>query len=151
MGRPTARHCGGCACERPSSGFTLVETLAAGLILTISAVAIGTAVSQDLRSLMAAREYARAAELLDRTMARVDVIGPARLLVGGPTEGPCDAPDERFSWSVAIEPRLAGSLYEVAVSVSWPTAGGSVRSVSARTLLNDPPGARSTELEWSDL
>ena len=46
-------------------GFTIVEALVAGVILSLSAVALGATVSHCMRSLTLARDYQRAAELLD--------------------------------------------------------------------------------------
>ena len=56
-------------------GFTLIETLVAGVILALSAVAIGSTVSHCMRSLTLARDYQTAAELLDRTFTKIDIIG----------------------------------------------------------------------------
>ncbi len=132
-------------------GFTIVEALLAGVVLTLSASVLGLAVSQAMRSLTAARDYQQAAELLDRTLTKVDMIGPTRLYYEGPAEGVFDSPHERFAWRVAVSPVGEGDLYEVTVSVMWPRPGGSVGSASATTLLNDPQGARSALLGWDNI
>ena len=137
--------------ERLAGGFTLVEALAAGVILAISAVALGAIAGASVRSLGRAREYQTAAALLDEVLTRVDLVGPARLSTEGTTEGVFAPPRERYSWSVTISPELEGYLYDVSVRVQWPTAGGRVRSAEAQTLLNDPPGARDATAMWDDL
>ena len=134
-----------------SHGFTLVETLAAAMILALAAAVLGTAVAQGMRSLARARDYQRAAELLDRTLTKIDTIGPARLLAEGQTEGAFDPPHDRFAWAADIVPRPEGHLYDVTVRVWWLTPGGGRRSAEAQTRLNDPPGSRPTELNWGDL
>ena len=142
MGRPQ---------RRLNGGFTLVEALAAGVILAVSAVALGAIASASVRSLGRAREVQRTAGLLDGVLTRVDVIGPARLSSEGTTAGQFNPPDEGYSWSVTISPELEGHLYNVTVRVQWRTAEGRPRSVDAQTLLNDPPGARDSTIMWDDL
>lgn len=136
--------------HRHRSGFTLVEALAAGMILAVSAGAIGSAVSHSLQSLRLARDTQRAAELLDQTVTRIDLIGPERLLREGPLQGAFDRPDEKYSWEATITSRSQGHLYDVSVLVSWPEGRGR-RTAQVQTRLNDPPGSRNTSMRWSDL
>ena len=136
--------------QRHRKGFTVVEALAAGVILAISAAVIGTSVSQALASLQLARDYQLAAELLDATLTKIDLIGPVRLVWEGPTEGQFPPPLDRFTWQADIDARLEGSLYEVTVRILWQTATGQ-RSVQAQTLLNDPLNSRKAELDWEHL
>ena len=137
--------------KRQAGGFTLVEVLVAGVILALSAVALGVTISQSIRSLALARDYQRAAELLDETLTKIDLIGPSRLLFEGPTEDVFRPPHEKFAWQAQIEPRTQGHLYEVTVRILWETPGGTQRSIEAQTLLNDPPDSRPTELDWDSL
>ncbi|MCK4850066.1 MAG: prepilin-type N-terminal cleavage/methylation domain-containing protein [Phycisphaerae bacterium] len=142
--------------SRPTSertaGFTLVEVLVAGVILALSAGALGLTISQSMRSLALARDYQQAAELLDKTFTKIDLIGPALLHYEGPTEGIFDeARHERFAWQAKIDSRLEGNLYEVTVRILWETPSGKGRFIEAQTLLNDPPGSRPSELYWDEL
>ena len=138
--------------QRRSGGFSLVEALAAGMILAASAIVIGGGVTQAMRSQSIVRDTLWAAELLDHVLTQIDMIGPARLYYGhAPTQGPLD---ERFSWQAKVEPQLEGDLYEVTVQINWqaPHAGESAsRVVKAHTLINDAPGSRNLTLEWEDL
>jgi hypothetical protein len=118
----------------------------------LSAGALGLTLSQSMQSLSLARDYQRAAELLDRTFTKIDLIGPARMYDEGPNEGFFEeAQNERFAWQVKIDTRLEENLYEVTVQIMWQTSGGRTRSIEAQTLLNDPPGSRSSELYWDEL
>lgn len=137
--------------RRRRGGFTLIETLAAGVILALSAAVLSTAVRQAMRSLALARDYQRAAELIDRTLTKIDLIGPARLMIEGPTGGVFRPPHEQFAWQARIESRVEGHLYEVTVQVSWPAPGGKTRSAEVQTFLNDPPRSRPESLLWEDL
>ncbi len=136
---------------RPRRGFTLVEVLVAGVILALSAVALGLTVSNCMNSLTLARDFQRAAELLDKTFTKIDIIGPSTLLYEGPTDGRFEEPNDRFAWKADIEARLEGNLYEVTVSILWQTPSGKIRSIQAQTLLNDPPDTATSELYWEDL
>ena len=137
--------------RRHSGGFTLAEAMLAGAVLAMAGFVLGLIVTRSMRSLTRARDTQQAAELLDRTLTRIDLIGPARLVAEGPTEGVFLPPHDRFAWRAEIAPRLEGNLYEVTVHVAWHTPGGQRRSARLQTLLNDPPGARPEELQWGDL
>ena len=137
--------------KRQTSGFTLVEVLVAGVVLALSAAVLGTTISQGMHSLALARDYQQAAELLDETLTKIDIVGPARLLYEGPLEDFFDSPHDGFAWQANIEQRTEGYLYEVTVSILWTTPAGEQRSVQGQTLLNDPPDSRPSELDWYSL
>lgn len=148
---PTRRfHHGSRQARRNRRGFTLVEALAAGVVLAMTAVVIGGAVTRSIHALTISRDLQRASELLEATMTRIDLIGPARLMSEGPTEGRFDPPDDRFSWEAQIESLVETDLYEVTLTVRWPGAGGT-RSAQLVTRLYDPPGMRDSQLQWEDL
>ncbi|KPK82648.1 MAG: hypothetical protein AMJ81_09670 [Phycisphaerae bacterium SM23_33] len=120
------------------------------MVLALAAAVIAMGTSQTLESLELARDYQQAAELLDRLLTKIDLIGPERLLREGPLQGQFDPPEHRFTWAASLRQRAEGHLYEVTVRVSWPVRGGR-RSAEAQSLLNDPPGTRSPDLKWNDL
>jgi prepilin-type N-terminal cleavage/methylation domain-containing protein len=133
-------------------GFTLVEVLAAGMILALSAAMIGLSVRQSLFSLNKARDYQQAAELLDRVMTKIDLIGPSVVSAEGPMTGQFDPPREKFEWESKIEPLASESwLYEVTVRIAWIDPKGQRQSVEAQTLLFDPPREQTTGLSWEDV
>lgn len=132
------------------SGFTLVEALAAGVLLALAAGVLSMIVSRSYAALVEARDYRRAAALLDELATKVDLIGPARLMDEGPSQGRFDPPLDRFAWEAQVAPEYAGSLYRVTLRVSWPTGNGE-RRAELETLLNDPPQSRNPLLEWDDL
>lgn len=135
---------------RGSRGFTLLEALLAGVILAAVGVAVGGAVIGSLRAGGAGREYAIAAQLLDDTMTKLDLIGPSRIRSEGPTTGTFPPPHERFRWSVTItEPNLP-DLFEVTLTVTWASDRGE-RSAVAATRLFDPINSRNPLLRWEDL
>ena len=94
-----------------------------------------------------ARDYRRAAEMLDETLTKIDLIGPRRIEYEGPRDGQID---EHFAWKATVDQLIDGDLFEVAVEVYWSTPTGQ-RSVQARTLINDAIESRNPLLTWDDL
>ncbi len=135
---------------RHRRGFTLVEVLSAGMVLAMSAAMIGSGVAGAMAGLHESRDSHRAAELLDETLTRIDLIGPDRILLEGPTEGRFPEPDQRFSWTAEIKSLDIGYLYSVTVRITWLGARGPDQVV-ARTLLNDAPQSHNELLTWQGL
>lgn len=142
MGRLPPRHAG---------GFTLVETLAAGMILALAATVLSLAVRQGLQALRTSRDLQQAAELCDRVLTKIDVLGPAMILDEGPTMGEFDPPRERFTWEADIIPMATGDLYDVTVTIRWGENTGENRSVQMQTLLRDSADVEYSLLQWEDL
>jgi type II secretory pathway pseudopilin PulG len=136
--------------DRRRRGFTLIEALVAGVVLAMSALAIGGAIAQSLAATQLSRDYQQAAELSQQIMTRVDIIGPARLLLEGPLHGEFDPPMARFTWNLEIDERLVGHLFEIVLTVRWQS-GDRERSIEVATLLNDPPDSRPPFVRWEDL
>jgi len=133
-------------------GFTLVEVLAAGMILALSAAAIGLGVRQSLHALNQARDYQQAAELLDRVMTKIDLLGPGVVSAEGPLTGQFAPPRERFEWESRIDLLTSGSwLYEVTVRIAWMDPTGRRQTVEAQTWLFDPPQTQKAGLAWEDV
>ncbi len=122
----------------------------AGVILALSGAAIGTSVRGALETTRRARNYQQAGELLDRMLTKIDLIGPERIMLEGPTEGEFEPPDDRFRWETAVESHDEGYLYKVTVRIIWETPEAE-RSVEGQTLLNDPPNSHSPLLHWDAL
>lgn len=135
---------------RRHRGFTLIEVLIAGILLAASIAVMGTAVSRSYRGSADANDDRRAALLLSDLMTKIDLIGPARLASEGPRSGSFDGEDSRFSWSVEIQNRQQGHLYQVNVTLSW-TAGTTKRRAQVQTLLDDPPKSHDASIKWRDL
>ena len=131
-------------------GFTLIETLIAGIILALAIAVMGTTVSHSYGTLADARDERRAAALMEELLTKIDLIGPARMASEGPHGGSFDAPDDRFSWSLDISNRPQGHLYQVDVTVSWAN-GAHQKTIRIQTYLNDPPKSRDSTLKWRDL
>jgi len=133
-----------------AGGFTLVETLAAGMILAVAGATLSLSVRLGLQSLQRAADLQLAASLADRVLTKVDLLGPAAMLAEGPASGAFEPPDEGFAWTIAIDPPNADDLYRVTVTVTWDVRG-TTRTVDVQTLLYDPPGSHAANLVWESL
>lgn len=130
-------------------GFTVVESLIAGVILALFATALASTTAQSSRASLRAQDHRKAAEWLDTVFTRVDMIGPSRLAIEGPVQGPLD---ERFSWSMTIaEDDTLLDLYQVSVVVSYTGVDGRPAQVVGHTQLHDPVGRRLSAASWEDL
>ncbi len=130
-------------------GFTIIESLVAGIILAIFAAAIAGAVARSSQAAARADDRRLAAGWLDEVFTRIDVIGPATLATEGPVDGELD---ERFSWSAAFtQVDAPPDLYDVAVTIRYTTPSGSTAAVRGYTRLYDPPGLRAATVTWEGL
>ncbi len=132
--------------RKHNAGFTLIECLLAGVILAGFGAVLSAAIAQALGVKQRAEDDRLAAQWLDEVMTRIDIVGPVELSYAGPTSGVLD---ERFTWEAVITNEVLTDLYQVDVTLRWVTPTGQ-RSVSAHTLLMDPPGWR-TPVRWGDL
>jgi Tfp pilus assembly protein PilV len=133
-----------------SQGFTLIEALMAGMILTASTLVITGSVNTSIKAAARARDNQRAAILLDELMAKIDLIGPYRLSTEGPFEGDFEGADAKFSWQLEIEPAVEFDLYEISATVTWLELDRQGSAVVS-TLLFDPADSRNPILRWDDL
>jgi Tfp pilus assembly protein PilV len=132
-------------------GFTLAEALVAGVLLSLSAGVLSLITTRGMAALERSRDLHRAAGLLDATLTRIDLVGPARAQVEGWTSGQFPQPDDRFAWQAEILPDPNSNLYDVTVTITWTDSGRRPHSARGRTLLDDPPGSHSPDLQWDDL
>jgi len=132
-------------------GFTLVEVLAAGTILTVWGAVLAVSVRQSMRSLETADRTDTAAELLDEVLSKIDIIGPAAIDADGPKAGRFGPPYEAYAWQTEIVPLSDGDLYDITVTVSWLDQAGRTRRVAIETILNDPPDSRLAGIDWDSL
>jgi len=133
------------------SGFSLIEVLAAFVILALVGTALFRLFSGALGNASLADEYGRATLYAESRLALIGVETPLR---EGTLQGTSD--DGVYRWSASVAPysppgttpdmetaaaAMAVRLWRLAVTVSWPGATpGSERSISlasARVALKD--------------
>ena len=125
-------------------GFSLLEVLAAFVILALVGTALFRLFSGALGNATLADEYSRATLYAESRLAAVSVEAP---LKEGTLQGNSD--DGRYGWSAVVTPytppdstpgfdsattTMAVRLWKLAVTVTWPGAPGNERSVALSTV-----------------
>lgn len=139
---PRLRGDGG-ARKRPT-GFSLIEVLAAFVVLALVGTALFRIFAGALGNASLSDEYSRATLFAESRLASPGVETPLR---EGAQQGTSD--DGKYAWSSRIDPyRPPGStadldaavdlmpvrLWRIAVTVSWPGLAGSDRSIALATV-----------------
>jgi len=109
------KNCG----RRRDNGFTLVETLAAAVILAASVMVLCSITSRCMDQASLHDDYDQAWSVLDRQLKTLDVTGVDKLLLEGQAEGTYEGFRKPFAWRMTIRDTDTTGLYEVAVSVTW--------------------------------
>jgi general secretion pathway protein I len=127
-----------------ASGFSLLEVLAAFVILALVGTALFRLFSGALGNATLADEYSRATLYAESRLAAVSVEAP---LKEGTVQG--NSEDGRYAWSAVIAPymppgstpdldsaatAMAVRLWKLAVTVTWPGTPGNERSVALSTV-----------------
>ena len=127
-----------------SRGFSLLEVLAAFVVLALVGTALFRIFSGALGNASLSDEYSRATLYAESRLASPGVETPLR---EGVQQGTSD--DGKYAWAARIVPyRPPGStpdldaaadlmpvrLWRIAVTVSWPGAAGTDRSVALATM-----------------
>ncbi len=125
-------------------GFSLLEVLAAFVILALVGTALFRLFSGALGNATLADEYSRATLYAESRLAAVSVEAPLR---EGSRRG--NSEDRRYAWTTVIAPyappgstpdldsaasAMAVRLWNVAVTVTWPGTPGNERTVVLSTV-----------------
>ncbi len=116
-------------------GFSLVETLAASLILSGAVLTLGAIGTNALTSTRLHRHYEMAASVIDTQLTLIDQVGIDQFIEAGQMEGLYDQFDPAFQWAVTTEYTGTDNLYAVKITVTW-LEGKRPYSVTAQTMLN---------------
>jgi len=105
--------------KRHTQGFTLVEVIAASVILSGAVMLVGSIGTQAMIGTGLNRRHEMAASLIDKQLSLIDYIGIDSFIESGETEG--DSRDFGFPlhWQVETEDQEIDSLYLVRITVSW--------------------------------
>ena len=117
-------------------GFSLVEVLAASVLLGGAVVVLCGLSARSLEAVRLNREYERAWDLLDRQLIMVDEVGLESFLEEGRNSGLIkDAVSGRkWQWTAQVEEIDITGVYDVTLRIQWDS-GGRCRSVSGQTRL----------------
>lgn len=105
--------------RRKAKGFTLVEVIAAAVILCGAVMLVGRVGTQAMTGTKLNRRYEMACSLVDRQLNLLDYVGIDAFIESGETTGQSDDLGYTFNWQVETEYQELDSLYSVKVTVSW--------------------------------
>lgn len=130
--------------SKRAAGFSLIEVLAAFVILALVGTALFRVFSGALGNVAASEEYSRATLYAESRLAGLGVETPLR---EGAQQGTSD--DGFYAWTTKIEPytppgitpemdsttaAMAVRLWRLGVTVRWPGVAGSERSIALATM-----------------
>lgn len=118
-----------------TSGFSLVETLVAGTILSGSVLAVLAASTSCIGTTRLNRQYERAASLVEKQFSLIDFIGIDDFVDSGELEGVSEESETTYHWQVESEYQDIDSLYRLTMAVTWVDRGRPRRLV-VETMLN---------------
>lgn len=105
--------------RRKAKGFTLVEVIAASVILCGAVMLVGRIGMQAMTGTKLNRRYEMAVSLIDKQLSLIDYLGIDGFLEAGESEGQSDDLGYTFLWEVQTEYQEIDSLYAVKITVRW--------------------------------
>jgi prepilin-type N-terminal cleavage/methylation domain-containing protein len=105
--------------KRQTKGFTLVEVIAASVILSGAVMLVGTIGTQAMMGTGLNRRYEMAASLVDKQLSLIDYLGIDAFIESGETEGESEDLGYALHWQVDTEDQEIDGLYLVRITVSW--------------------------------
>lgn len=104
-------------------GFTLVEALVAGVILSGAVMTLAGLSSRCLSRTRFNQEYEQAWQVLDRQLTLIDMMGIDEFVKEGITEGEIPGLDRqeqpRYRWQADIQSEPENYLYLVTMRIQW--------------------------------
>jgi len=116
-------------------GFSLVETLVAGTILSGTVLAVLAASTMSIGATLLNRQYERAASLVEKQFSLIDFIGIDDFVDSGQAEGVSEESGTVYHWQVESEYQDIDSLYRLTMTVTWLDRNHP-RSLVVETMLN---------------
>lgn len=119
--------------RRRRRAFSLLETLAALAIFSVTVVGIIEAVTIQLRSEADAEDMTKAVLLAQNLVEDMRMAGAFE---AGEESSEYEGSDSRFTWSYKMEEEDGENLYRLTVTISWEN-GMALKDFTVETLLYD--------------
>ena len=119
--------------RKRNSGFTLVEALAASIILALVVAAVSGLGGKSIAQARKSSQYQQAWQMLDRQMTMIAILGVQNFLIQGETSGELPAPvgsDVTYYWQAEMTDLDMDDLYDLTLMISWGN-----KSISASTMM----------------
>ena len=121
--------------RRRDKGFTLVEVIAASVILCGAVMLVGRVGTQAMTGTKLNRRYEMAASVIDRQLSLIDYLGIDAFIEAGESEGESEDFGYTFHWEVVTEYQEIDSLFLVRITVMW-AEGRRPYSISVDTMFD---------------
>jgi prepilin-type N-terminal cleavage/methylation domain-containing protein len=105
--------------RRDRKGFTLVEVIAASIILCAVVMIAGTIGTHSLVGTRLNRRYEMAASLADRQLSLIEYAGIDSIVEVGSLDGDSEELGYLYHWEIVTEYQEINNLYLVTITVSW--------------------------------
>ena len=102
-----------------SRGFSLVETLIAGAILSATVLVVIAASTISMSTTRLNRQYETAASLIEKQLSLIDFIGIDDFIDAGTLQGDFEGYEPAYHWIAETEYQDIDSLYMVTITVAW--------------------------------
>ncbi len=119
--------------RKRNSGFTLVEALAASVILALVVATVSGLSGKSIAQARKSSHYQQAWQMLDRQMTMISNMGVEDFLIQGVTSGELPAPggaETTYYWQAEMTDLDMDDLYDLTVMISWGN-----KSITASTML----------------
>lgn len=116
--------------RKNTKGFTLVEIIAASIILCGVVMIAGAIGTRSLTGARLDRRYETAASLADKQLSLVEYVGIDSLVEMGGLDGDFDDSGDTYHWEMATEYQEIDNLYLVTITVTWVEAGHPYRFIT---------------------
>jgi len=104
---------------RKKLGFSLVETLVAGTILSGTVLTVLAASTMSIGATRLNRQYETAASLIERQLSLIDFIGIDDFVDAGQLEGVFEGYEPIYHWQVETEYQQIDSVYLLRITATW--------------------------------
>jgi len=101
------------------TGFTLIETILASIVLCGAVLTLGAISTRSLSQAKLNRQFETAIASVERQLALVDYMGIDDFIESGRMEGDTEEFERRYHWKITTESHEIENLYVVNITVSW--------------------------------
>ncbi|UCC96457.1 MAG: prepilin-type N-terminal cleavage/methylation domain-containing protein [Phycisphaerales bacterium] len=108
--------------KKNTRGFTLVEVIAASIILCSVVMIAGAIGTRSLVGTRLNRRYEMAAAVADQQLSLAEYVGVDSIVEAGVLEGDSEESGYSYHWEIGAEYQEIDSLYLVTATVTWVEA-----------------------------
>lgn len=130
--------------KKNKTGFTLIETILASIVLCGAVLALGAISTRSLSQARLNRQCEQAMVCVEKQLALIDYVGIEVFIESGQMEGDFQQFEPAYHWEVAAESQDIDNLYLVNITVSWVERNRPY-SISVDTMLNGTGAYIETE------